>query len=97
MCSAMYTSSEGPRLVRIVVPCAQTRMAIKRHSGTKHCAFREACSYIMLSRPRATEPRAKQEMRSVLCHSLMIDSTFKQSENVAIAVVSLNSYLHRGV
>ena len=41
------TSSEGPRLVRIAVPCAQTRVAVKMHSqtnGMKHCAFREACS-----------------------------------------------------
>ena len=37
------------------------------------------------------KPRAKQEMRSVLCHSLVVDSTFKLSENVAIAVVSLST------
>ena len=45
MCSA--TSSEGPRLVRIVVTCAQTRVAIKMHSrmnGVKRRAFQEACS-----------------------------------------------------
>ena len=30
------------------------------------------------------EPRAKREARSVLCHSLMVDSTFEQSKNVAI-------------
>ena len=44
MCSAMYTSSEGPRLVRIVVlyTCAQTRMAIDMHSrmnGAKRHVF----------------------------------------------------------
>ena len=39
------TSSEGPRLVRIAVPYAQTRVTI-----AKHRSFREAC---ML---RATEP-----------------------------------------
>ena len=80
------TSSEGPRLVRIAVPCAQTRVAIEIHSrtnGAKRRAF--------LSRPRATEPRAKRETRSVLCHSLVVDSTFEQSENVAIAVVSSSS------
>ena len=41
------TSSEGPRLVRITVARAQTRMAIEMHSrmnGTKRCTFREACS-----------------------------------------------------
>ena len=40
---------------------------------------------------KATEPRVKREMRSVLCHSLVVDSTFKQSENVTIAVVSLST------
>ena len=40
------TSSEGSRLVRIAVPCAQTRVAIEMHSrtnGAKRRAFREAC------------------------------------------------------
>ena len=31
---------------------------------------------------QATEPRTKQEVRSVLCHSLVVDLTFEQSENV---------------
>ena len=35
---------------------------------------------------QATEPRAKQETRSILFHSLVVDSTF---ENIAIVVVSL--------
>ena len=39
-------------------------------------------------RPRATKPRAERETRPVLCHSVVVDSAFKQSENVAIAVVS---------
>ena len=41
------TSSEGPRLVRFAVPCAQIRVAIEVHSqtnGVKHCVFREASS-----------------------------------------------------
>ena len=33
---------------------------------------------------QATESRAKRQARSVLHHSLMVDSTFKQSGNVAI-------------
>ena len=33
---------------------------------------------------QATEPRAKREAMSALCHGLVIDSTFEQSENVAI-------------
>ena len=70
------TSSEGSQLVRIVVPCAQTRVTtIETHSranGAKRCTFREACP----TGHRALEPRAKREARSVLCHSLMIDLTF---------------------
>ena len=72
------TSSEGPRLVRITVLCAQTRVAIEMHSrtnGAKHHAFREACS---ACRPRATEPRVKRETRSVLYHSLVVDSTERE-------------------
>ena len=45
----------------------------------------------LLSRPHATEPQAKRETRSVLCHSLVVDLMFKQNENVAIAVVSSSS------
>ena len=32
----------------------------------------------------ATEPRAKREAMSALCLDLVVDSTFEQSENVAI-------------
>ena len=69
------TSSEGPRLVRIAVPYAQTMAAIElemhsRTNGAKCCAFQEACS--------AGQPRVKQEMRSVLCHSLVVDSTERE-------------------
>ena len=41
------TSLEGPRLVRIAVLCAQTRVAIEMHSrmnGAKRYAFSEASS-----------------------------------------------------
>ena len=71
------TSSEGSRLVRIVVPCAQTRLPGPRAhsraqvSGAKRRAFQQACS-------------AGREARSDLCHSLVVDSTFEQRENVAI-------------
>ena len=44
---------------------------------------------------QATEPRAKREAMSGLCHGLVVDSTFEQSENVAITLhytVSLSSY-----
>ena len=33
---------------------------------------------------QATEPRAKREAISALCHGLVVDSTFERSENVAI-------------
>ena len=33
---------------------------------------------------QATELRAKREAMSALCHRLVVDSTFEQSENVAI-------------
>ena len=33
---------------------------------------------------QATEPQAKREAMSALCHGLVVDSTFEQSENVAI-------------
>ena len=77
------TSSEGSRLVRIVVPCAQTRVAIETYSrtnGAKCRVFREACPAA-----QATESRAKRETMSVLCHSLMVDWTFERSENIAIS------------
>ena len=32
---------------------------------------------------QATEPRAKREAMSALCHGLVVDSTFERSENVA--------------
>ena len=70
------TSSEGPQLIRIAVPCAQTRVAIEMHLE------RTAQSATCLERPaqQVTKPRVKRETRSVLCHSLVVDSTFEQSE-----------------
>ena len=36
-----------------------------------------------LNDPRqATEPRAKREAMSALCHDLVVDSTFERSENI---------------
>ena len=40
---------------------------------------------------RASSEARDFKTRSVLCHSLVVDSTFEQSENVTIAVVSLSS------
>ena len=84
------TSSEDSRLVRIVVPCAQTWHkrgcqglgAIEMHSR----AQASSASAARFDRParQATEPRVKREVMSALCHGLVVDSTFQRSENVAI-------------
>ena len=81
------TSSEDSRLVRIVVPCAQRGCqglgAIEMHFRARASGASAAC----FNRPawQATKPRAKREAMSALCHGLVVDSTFKRSENVAIA------------
>ena len=82
------TSSEGPRLVRIAVPCAFS--ISNKQCEALHVLRGLACS---ACRPCATKPRAKQETRSVLCHALVVDLTFDQSENVATAVVSSSMQL----
>ena len=83
------TSSEDSRLVRIVVPCVQTRLPgprghrpIEMHSRARASSAGAA----RFDRPaqQATEPRAKREVMSALCHGLVVDSTFEWSENVAI-------------
>ena len=81
------TSSGDSRLVRIVVPCAQTRLQRPR-------GHRDAFSSLSEQRKRrvfrqwpaqqATEPRAKREAMPALCHGLVVDSTFERSENFAI-------------
>ena len=75
------TSSGGSRLVRVVVPCAQTRVP-----GPRGILEQMAQSAMSFDRPaqQATEPRPKRGARSVFCHSLVVDSTFEQSEEVAI-------------
>ena len=72
------TSSEDARLVMIVVLCAQTRLP-------GPWSHRDAFSRFDKPAWQATEPRAKREAMSVLCHGLVVDSMFKQSKNVAIA------------
>ena len=44
-----------------------------------------ACA-VRFDRPacQATEPQAKREAMSALCHGLVVDSTFERSENFAI-------------
>ena len=76
------TSSEGSQLVRIVVPCAQMRVSRPRgHRDACSSEWRKAAARFKGPAQQATKPRVKQEVRSVLCHSLVIDST---GENVAI-------------
>ena len=78
------TSSEDSRLVRIIVPCRGCRGlgAIEMHSRARASGASATC----FDRPaqQATEPRAKQEAMSALCHGLVVDSTFERSENFAI-------------
>ena len=66
MCSS--ASSEGSRLVRFTVPGAQARVAILEQTARSATGFERPAQ-------QATEPRAKREMRSVLRHSLVVDST----------------------
>ena len=81
MCSP--TSSEGSRLVKIVVLCAQTRVPGPRGHRERGTLERSAAHF---DRPaqQANKPRAKRQARSVFCHSLVVDSTFMQSENITI-------------
>ena len=79
MCSA--TSSEGPRLVRIAVPCAHADKGGHRDAFSNNMLERMTQSAAFFKRPaqpcrlRATKPRAKRETRSALCHSVVVDST----------------------
>ena len=68
------TSSEGPRWVRIAVPCAQTRVAIEMHSRWNERREAVQVSRGLLSRPRPPSLE-RSETRSVLRHSLLVDST----------------------
>ena len=81
------TSSEDSRLVRIVVPCAQTRLPGPwGHRDAFSSSSERRRRPARFDRParQATEPRAKREAMSALCHGLVVDSTFERSENVAI-------------
>ena len=81
------TSSEDSRLVRIVVPCAQTRLPRPRgHRDAFSSSSASGASAARFDRParQATEPRTKREAMSALCHGLVVDLTFERSENFAI-------------
>ena len=80
------TSLEDSLLVRIVVPCAQTRLPGPRghrdafsssSERRKRRAFRQAC---LVCHRASSEARGDVS----LCHGLVVDSTFERSENVAI-------------
>ena len=77
------TSSEDSQLVRIVVPCAQTRLPGPRMHSRARASGASAARFDRPAR-QAAEPRAKREAMSALCHGLVIDSTFERSENVTI-------------
>ena len=77
------TSSEDSRLVRIVVPCAQTRLPRPRGHRDAFLSSSERRKRRVF-RQEATEPRAKREAMSALCHGLVVDSTFERSENFTI-------------
>ena len=78
------TSLEGSRLVRIVVPCAQTRLP---GPGGHRDAF--SSSSERRKAPRVStgllgrSPNLERSERRCLLF-VMVDSTFEQSENVAI-------------
>ena len=80
------TSSEDSRLVRIVL-CAQTRLPRPRgHRDVFSSSSYSGASATCFDMPaqQATEPRAKREAMSALCHGLVVDSTFERSENFTV-------------
>ena len=81
----LISKNIGPRLIRIAVPCGHRDAFSNERREVPHV------SRGLLSRPRATEPQVKRETRSVLCHSLVVNLTFEESENVAFAVVQSSS------
>ena len=43
---------------------------------------------------QATEPRAKREVMSALCHGMEVDSTFERSENVYTVSCSVRGVVY---
>ena len=66
---------QGSGLVRTVGPCARRRVALMPLAIETHCrtigakAPRVPRGLLKQALALATEPRAKQEVRSVLCHT----------------------------
>ena len=78
------TSSEDSQLVRIIVPCAQTRLPGPR--GHRDAFSSERCKCRVFRHACSAGYRALSEARGDVfsCHGLVVDSTFERSENVAI-------------
>ena len=68
----------------------QNWSAVRKNKGGHRDAFlneRHEAPHVfrgLLSRPCATKPQAKQETRSVLCHSLVVDLTSEQSRTLPL-------------
>ena len=73
MCSS--TSSKGPRLVRIAVPCAQTRVAIEMHSWH----YWKLSMWNFYQNPMKHENTWK--CRENLCHRIFIDYELSWNTN----------------
>ena len=65
------------------------------HSQARVSGESAAC----FNRPvrQATEPQAKQEVMSALCHGLVVDSTFEQSHHYIMSLSSCSWPAVRGV
>ena len=67
------------------MPCAQTRLPGPRgHKDDMHSRARASGARFDRPARQATEPRAKREVMSALCHGLVVDSMFERSENITI-------------
>ena len=83
------TSSEDSRLVRIGVPCAQTRLPGPRGPREMHSRARASgASAARFDRParQATEPRAKREVMSALCQGRDYTLSFRWTGNAGYII-----------
>ena len=65
--------------------------------GHRDAFSNERHEVLGISRGQATEPQAKREARSVLYHTLVVDSMFEQNNNVAITSSSCSWPAVRGM
>ena len=82
MLQVQKTHDWSELLCRVHKQSCQGLGAIEMHSQARASGTSAAC----FDRPawQATEPRAKREVMSALCHGLVVESTFERSENVTI-------------